>query len=201
MRAVLRVACFVVGGLVVLSGCSHGWFGDLGEPSVSVSPTSPRKDDRPDVLSVSVPSGWVFRPGKEFGIAEDWRVAQAGENPDRFTGISFTFVPRSTISTAYRIPIDAETIDLSPILERRMGYLESHRSTAEISTHPAREIGGVSGKGLKFKFNYKKTYLAQEWLLWREDGLWRVIVYGPPGGGPIPQELLGCLDTVKWTKP
>ena len=79
------------------------------------------------------------------------------------------------------------------------GIRNNYITDAEVL--PDRTIGGSPAYGytgvLTFDDGVKRP--AQQWLIWREDGMWYIKVVG--FDDEIPPELLAALDTITWTTP
>ncbi|PID97912.1 MAG: hypothetical protein CSA82_01930, partial [Actinobacteria bacterium] len=62
-----------------------------------------------------------------------------------------------------------------------------------------RMIGGEEAAGMSYTYEkYGVRYYAEDWKVWRWDGMWRFTLSSAPGEKAISQDLSDALDTVVW---
>ena len=186
--------CVAVAVVVVLglSGCGVSSDGVSPSPSVSWE-----ERNTPDIVTIAVPDGWeVLTPGEIPGISR--LVLVSDREPRGQEGISIgNFSPK--IVGGHGPDVD---------VKRERDYGVEHGTAQEnlvgrgISLEP-RLIAGVKawGYAATATFGEENTYPIQRWLLWREDGVWLILVAGFANTSVIPAELIGALDTISFIRP
>ena len=189
LRRRVVVAVVVVLGL---SGCGVSSDGVSPSPSVSWE-----ERNTPDIVTIAVPDGWeVLTPGEIPGISR--LVLVSDREPRGQEGISIgNFSPK--IVGGHGPDVD---------VKRERDYGVEHGTAQEnlvgrgIPLEP-RLIAGVKawGYAATATFGEENTYPIQRWLLWREDGVWLILVAGFANTSVIPAELIGALDTISFIRP
>ena len=154
-----------------------------------------------DTVNIDVPAGWV-RSNLEDRVTPLY-IIQEGHQ-----GISSRSAPG--IRANYKSPGTHLSIYSPPPMPDL--NIESHRDSSmegdirnnyitDAEVLPDRTIGGSPAYGYTgiFTFDDGVKRPAQQWLIWREDGMWYIKVIG--FDDEIPPELLAALDTITWTIP
>ncbi|QCT36703.1 hypothetical protein [Arachnia propionica] len=148
-------------------------------------------------MTIAVPDGWdVLSPGEIPGTANFMLVSD--REPRGRAGIRIgNFSPKIVgghgpdVDVKYRRD---EGVEHGTAQENLVGR--------GIPLEP-RLIAGVKawGYAATATFGEENTYPIQRWLLWREDGVWLILVAGFANTSVIPAELIGALDTISFIRP
>lgn len=154
-----------------------------------------------DTINIDVPAGWV-RSDLEDHVTPLY-IIQEGHQDIRSRsapGIRASYESPGTHLSIYSPP-PMPDLDIGSRRDSSMegGIRNDYITDAEVL--PDRTIGGSPAYGYTgvFTFDDGIKRPAQQWLIWREDGMWYIKVVG--FDDEIPPELLAALDTITWTIP
>lgn len=188
---------FMMGAVaIILAGCVPSVSGNGSTPS----PTWNMRMSA-DTISIDVPAGWV-RDSSEDYITPLYIVQEGhqGIRSRSAPGIRASYESPGTHLSIYSPP-PMPDLDIGSRRDSSMegGIRNNYITDAEVL--PDRTIGGSPAYGYTgvFTFDDGVKRPAQQWLIWREDGMWYIKVVG--FDDEIPPELLAALDTITWTIP
>jgi lipoprotein len=151
-----------------------------------------------DAVTIDVPDGWVLVDKENRPPSYDLVVAP---NLDRSP-------PVGVWIKNYRADIGimhGPDVDMKARRDQNMADAEKRRTDSFIEPLGPRQIGGSEAWGYasmgKIIGEEGKLFPNQTWLVWREDGLWRIEVRGFSDTNTIPAELIGMLDTISFIRP
>ena len=186
------ISLTIVAASLGVAGCVAG---SSGEPAPRVS-WEERKID--DAVTIDVPDGWVLVDKENRPPSYDLVVAP---NLDRSP-------PVGVWIKNYRADIGimhGPDVDMKARRDQNMADAEKRRTDSFIEPLGPRQIGGSEAWGYasmgKIIGEEGKLFPNQTWLVWREDGLWRIEVRGFSDTNTIPAELIGMLDTISFIRP
>ena len=182
--------------VALLTGCVPG-------DSRGDSASSPTWNVRmsADTINIDVPAGWV-RNSLEDDVTPLYIVQEDHQGTHSTPGIRANYMS----SGVYLSITSPPPMPYLEVGQHRDSFMNSGTKTGHITDAevlPDRTIGGSPAYGYAgiFTFNDGIRRLAQQWLVWREDGMWTIRVIGFEGEDAIPPELLAALDTITWTIP
>lgn len=193
---IIRRTFMMGAAAIILAGCVPGVSGSGSTPS----PTWNMRMSA-DTISIDVPAGWV-RDSSEDYITPLYIVQEGHQNTHNAPGIRANYMsPGVYLSITSPPPMP----DLE-VGRHRDSFMNSSTKTGHVTDAevlPDRTIGGSPAYGYTgiFTFDDGIRRPAQQWLVWREDGMWIIRVTGFESETAIPPELLDALDTITWTIP
>ena len=193
---IIRRTFMMGAAAIILAGCVPGVSGNGSTPS----PTWNMRMSA-DTISIDVPAGWV-RDSSEDYITPLYIVQEGhqGIHSRSAPGIRASYESPGTHLSIYSPP-PMPDLDIGSRRDSSMegGIRNNYITDAEVL--PDRTIGGSPAYGYTgvFTFDDGVKRPAQQWLIWREDGMWYIKVVG--FDDEIPPELLAALDTITWTIP